>query len=150
MDLIKNVFMIKCFVLMITFGIDMVMIYVLYKKIVYDTYDKIFIYMIFVCHVVFVVAVIGDIQRILDSMHICIFMTPLFAIFLRNYYLKCMVIMLMVIIQMLWIINSNTCILKELPTSFEDEKYDRHTMNILDIYTLWITIMMIHSLYNHK
>ena len=77
-------------------------------------------------------------------------MTPLFAMFLRNYYLKCMVIMLMVIIQMLWIINGNTCILKELPTSFEDEKYDRHMMNILDIYTLWITIMMIHSLYNYE
>ena len=65
MDLIKNIFMIKCLVLMITFSIDMVMIYVLYKKIVYDTYDKIFIYMIFVCHVVFVVAVIGDVQKIL-------------------------------------------------------------------------------------
>ena len=45
MELIKNVCMIKCLVLMITFGIDMVMIYVLYKKIVYDTYDKnIYIY----------------------------------------------------------------------------------------------------------
>lgn len=103
---------------LITIIIDIFLLYIMFNKDI-ETIDKIFIYVTFICHFIFYVALSLENSILLDLLHIFVFILPLFSMFIKNMYIKLVVILLLVCVQILWVIKGN-CILNSLPTNLSN------------------------------
>jgi hypothetical protein len=79
--------------------------------------DKIFIFIVLTTHLTFFYSLYIENKKILDLLHIMLFLLLLFGIFLENIYLLSICLFLLFIIQALWIYE-NRCILNEKEYTF--------------------------------
>ena len=95
----------------ITIILDIILILILYFNNL-QLFDKLWIYLILITHSTFYIALKKDSKKILDILHVLIFIFPILSIFSNNIYIKLVSIFLLIVIQILWVYE-NRCILNE-------------------------------------
>ena len=117
----------------ITFIIDLFLIYILLK---FDLYflDNIFIISLIFIHFVFYYAIYSYNKPIIDCLHYFVFLYPFLSLFTMNIYIKIISLLLLFVIQLLWILE-NRCILNN-----KDDDFGFGDMP--SIYTLILTILL--------
>ena len=95
----------------ITIILDIILVLILYFNNLM-LFDKLWLYSILFIHLVFYIALEKNIRKILDILHISIFIFPILSIFANNIFIKFVSIFLLIVIQVLWVYE-NRCILNE-------------------------------------
>ena len=100
----------------ITVILDIILLLILYfnELILFDT---LWVYSILFIHMIFYVALKKNRRKILDILHMLIFIFPIISIFANNIFIKIVSILLLVLIQVLWVYE-NRCILNEKENMF--------------------------------
>ena len=100
----------------ITVILDITLLLILYfnELILFDT---LWVYSILFIHMIFYVALKKNRRKILDILHMLIFIFPIISIFANNIFIKIVSILLLVLIQVLWVYE-NRCILNEKENMF--------------------------------
>ena len=95
----------------ITSFLDIVLLYILcnYKL---NTFDSIFIKSLLFSHALFFYGLIKYNKKLLDCLHVYVFISVLMSLFLKNRMLIGLVVFFTVTLQVLWIIEGK-CILNE-------------------------------------
>ena len=100
----------------ITIILDIILVLILYFNNLM-LFDKLWLYSILFIHLVFYIALKKNIRKILDILHISIFIFPILSIFANNIFIKFVSIFLLIVIQVLWVYE-NRCILNEEEEGF--------------------------------
>ena len=75
-------------------------------------FDKLWILLVILTHIIFYYSLFYNKRNILDILHYLVFILPILALFTNNIYIKLVSLFLVVVIQFLWV-KENRCILNE-------------------------------------
>lgn len=134
----------KVFLYLLTIVIDCVLLYIMFMKNI-EMIDKLFIIVTLISHLIFYYALFIENCILLDILHIFIFILSFLAIFVKNIYIKLVVIGLLVCIQILWIVKKK-CILHSFPTNLSTFGFG----NSVQIFVLLIFIILVYQIYHFK
>jgi hypothetical protein len=95
----------------ITILLDLFLLFVIIKHTISIT-GLLWIASVFVCHLLFYIALYNENKYILNVLHYFVFILPSFAIFINNIYIRIISLLLLILIQILWI-KEKRCILNE-------------------------------------
>ena len=121
----------------LTLFLDIVLIYILCKYEL-NTFDTIYIQSLLFSHFLFFYGLIYYNKKLLDCLHIVVFIAIFISIFLQNKYLIGLVLLFTIILHLLWIIE-NKCILNEDSENWGMSK-------IISILTLSINTILAYNL----
>lgn len=125
----------------LTIIIDLVLFNILNDNI--NNIDKYFIYLTFLCHILFYYSLITENKILLDILHLFVFILPFLSIFLINNKIKIVVTGLLICIQILWIVKGK-CILHDLPTNLSNFGYGKS----LRVYVLSLILILFNQILN--
>jgi hypothetical protein len=128
----------------ITILLDLFLLFVIIKHTVSIT-GLLWIAGVFICHLLFYVALYNENRYILNVLHYFIFILPSFAIFINNIYIRIISLLLLILIQILWI-KEKRCILNENDYKFG---YGDELNHYLVVYTPLLALS-IGTLYNSQ
>jgi hypothetical protein len=128
----------------ITILLDLFLLFVIIKHTVSIT-GLLWIASVFICHLLFYVALYNENRYILNVLHYFIFILPSFAIFINNIYIRIISLLLLILIQILWI-KEKRCILNENDYKFG---YGDELNHYLVVYTPLLALS-IGTLYNSQ
>lgn len=127
---------------LITILLDLFLFFAIIKYTI-STTGILWIASVFVCHLLFYIALYNENRSILNILHYFIFILPSFAIFINNIYIRIISLLLLILIQILWI-REKRCILNEDDYKFG---YGNELNYYLVVYTP-ILALSIGTLYN--
>jgi len=128
----------------ITILLDLFLLFIIIKHTVSIT-GLLWIASVFICHLLFYVALYNENRYILNVLHYFIFILPSFAIFINNIYIRIISLLLLILIQILWI-KEKRCILNENDYKFG---YGDELNHYLVVYTPLLALS-IGTLYNSQ
>ena len=128
----------------ITILLDLFLLFAIIKYTISAT-GLLWIASVFVCHLLFYIALYNENRYILNVLHYFIFILPSFAIFINNICIRIISLLLLILIQILWI-KEKRCILNEDDYKFG---YGNELNYYLVIYTP-ILALSIGTLYNSQ
>lgn len=106
-----------------------------------DTFDFLWIISVIACHIIFYISLYKDILPLIDFSHYYIFIALSIGIFLKSYQLNILCLLLLLVIQILWIVESR-CILNDIShidSGFSDE-ITLYTFALTTLYSVKITL----------
>ena len=101
----------------ITIILDCFLIYIYINKRLVE-FDKIFIECLFLIHTLLFFALYHSYYKIIDILHVCLFLTIGCFFFIDSFQIKFLLLVLMFTIQLLWIWENNQCIMNTKGTVF--------------------------------
>ena len=130
---------------LIIFLLDCLLLYTLekeYEKLSLN--DLLFIYIILLSHLTLFIVLYNSNYRIVDFLHVIMFVSILYGIFLDNLKLKCIVLFLVVLIQILWVFE-NDCIMNTKPHGFG---YGKLLSIVIILYSVILSVSIGYDYFN--
>ena len=98
-------------------------------------YENIWIIATLLCHIVFYFALNKRYVKLLDFLHISVFVLPSLSIFMKNIYIKLLSLILLILIHILWIIKDR-CIM------MMDDMYNFGFGKKIKVYVIFICMIL--------
>tara|TARA_B100000424_G_C22908858_1_gene483494 strand:+ start:107 stop:562 length:456 start_codon:yes stop_codon:yes gene_type:complete len=98
-------------------------------------YENIWIIATLLCHIVFYFALNKKYVKLLDFLHIFVFVLPSLSIFMKNIYIKLLSLILLILIQILWIIKERCIMMMDDMNNFGYGKE-------INVYVICICIIL--------
>lgn len=127
----------KLFILTAITDISLIYIYV---YLTFSIYEQLWLLLTFIVHINFYVGIIYNFRKLLDFLHIFVFLLPFLTLFLQNWYIKFVALLFVLAIQMLWI-KEERCILNEIN---DDKSYGYG--KIINVVTLFLGTILSYQL----
>jgi len=97
----------------ITFFLDCILMYILEHEDLNDT-DTNFIYSMFLVHLLLYVSLYNSYYKLVDALHVILFASFFYGVYLENFLLKSLLLWLIGLIQILWVVEKD-CIMNTKP-----------------------------------
>ena len=97
--------------------------------------EKIWLLSTLLCHLVFFIALKEVYKKLLEFLHIFVFVLPTIAIFLNNIYIKLLSLIFLILIQILWLTKKRCILILEEKSTFG---YGDH----LNVYVIFISLIL--------